>query len=106
MRVTNGIPLGSPLPLTVTTVNCVETPKALQNIQARLRMVCAYLFAQLVPWTRGVTGSYLVLGSANVDESLRGYLTKYGVLPSLAASPPLATRWPVRSMLMNRFGVT
>jgi NAD+ synthase (glutamine-hydrolysing) len=50
---------------------------ALQNIQARLRMVLAYLFAQLLPWTRGKEGGLLVLGSANVDESLRGYLTKY-----------------------------
>ncbi|KAH3665395.1 hypothetical protein OGAPHI_003579 [Ogataea philodendri] len=52
---------------------------ALQNIQARLRMVLAYLFAQLLPWTRGKTnsGGLLVLGSANVDEQLRGYLTKY-----------------------------
>ncbi|ORY78946.1 hypothetical protein BCR37DRAFT_98573 [Protomyces lactucae-debilis] len=50
---------------------------ALQNIQARLRMVLAYLFAQLLPWTRGRSGSLLVLGSANVDETLRGYLTKY-----------------------------
>ncbi|OZJ05110.1 Glutamine-dependent NAD(+) synthetase [Bifiguratus adelaidae] len=50
---------------------------ALQNIQARLRMVTAYLFAQLLPWVRGRTGGLLVLGSANVDESLRGYLTKY-----------------------------
>lgn len=50
---------------------------ALQNIQARLRMVLAYLFAQLLPWARGKTGGLLVLGSANVDESLRGYLTKY-----------------------------
>lgn len=52
---------------------------ALQNIQARLRMVLAYLFAQLLPTVRGRTapGSLLVLGSANVDESLRGYLTKY-----------------------------
>lgn len=52
---------------------------ALQNIQARLRMVTAYLFAQLLPWTRGRTntGGLLVLGSANVDEQLRGYLTKY-----------------------------
>ncbi|GAA99384.1 uncharacterized protein L969DRAFT_93843 [Mixia osmundae IAM 14324] len=50
---------------------------ALQNIQARLRMLLAYLFAQLLPWTRGLTGALLVLGSANVDESLRGYLTKY-----------------------------
>lgn len=51
---------------------------ALQNIQARLRMVLAYLFAQLLPWVRGrQTGGLLVLGSANVDECLRGYLTKY-----------------------------
>ncbi|XP_056383569.1 glutamine-dependent NAD(+) synthetase isoform X3 [Hyla sarda] len=50
---------------------------ALQNIQARIRMVIAYLFAQLSLWTRGMPGSLLVLGSANVDESLRGYLTKY-----------------------------
>lgn len=50
---------------------------ALQNIQARLRMVLSYLFAQLLPWTRHKTGGLLVLGSANVDECLRGYLTKY-----------------------------
>ncbi|RAL60260.1 hypothetical protein DID88_000040 [Monilinia fructigena] len=44
-----------------------------------LRMVLAYLFAQLLPTVRGRTkpGSLLVLGSANVDESLRGYFTKY-----------------------------
>lgn len=50
---------------------------ALQNIQARLRMVTAYLFAQLLPWVRGKSGFLLVLGSANVDEGLRGYMTKY-----------------------------
>ncbi|GAA6020062.1 hypothetical protein JCM10207_006773 [Rhodosporidiobolus poonsookiae] len=50
---------------------------ALQNIQARLRMLLAYLFAQLLPWVRGKTGALLVLGSANVDEALRGYYTKY-----------------------------
>ncbi|WFD02835.1 NAD(+) synthase (glutamine-hydrolyzing) [Malassezia obtusa] len=50
---------------------------ALQNIQARSRMVLAYLFAQLAPWVQGRYGGLLVLGSANVDESLRGYLTKY-----------------------------
>jgi NAD+ synthase (glutamine-hydrolysing) len=52
---------------------------ALQNIQARLRMVMAYMFAQLLPTVRGRTapGSLLVLGSANVDEALRGYYTKY-----------------------------
>ncbi|GJJ11431.1 hypothetical protein Clacol_005664 [Clathrus columnatus] len=42
---------------------------ALQNIQARLRMVIAYMFAQLLPWVRGRSGGLLVLGSANVDES-------------------------------------
>lgn len=52
---------------------------AMQNIQARLRMVVAYLFAQMLPLVRKRkgTGSLLVLGSANVDECLRGYLTKY-----------------------------
>lgn len=50
---------------------------ALQNIQARLRMLLSYMFAQLSPWVRGQSGGLLVLGSANVDESLRGYMTKY-----------------------------
>ena len=50
---------------------------ALQNIQARLRMVISYLLAQLLPWVRGRSGFLLVLGSANVDEGLRGYMTKY-----------------------------
>ncbi|XP_056134821.1 glutamine-dependent NAD(+) synthetase isoform X2 [Lampris incognitus] len=50
---------------------------ALQNVQARIRMVLAYLFAQLSLWTQGRPGGLLVLGSANVDESLTGYFTKY-----------------------------
>jgi hypothetical protein len=50
---------------------------ALQNIQARLRMVLAFFLAQLMPWVRGRQGFLLVLGTANVDEGLRGYLTKY-----------------------------
>lgn len=52
---------------------------ALQNIQARLRMILSYLFAQLLPWVRSKSNfsGLLVLGSANVDEQLRGYLTKY-----------------------------
>ncbi|KAK9815368.1 hypothetical protein WJX72_002356 [[Myrmecia] bisecta] len=50
---------------------------ALQNIQARLRMVLAFFLAQLLPWVRARSGFLLVLGSANVDEGLRGYLTKY-----------------------------
>jgi NAD+ synthase (glutamine-hydrolysing) len=50
---------------------------ALQNVQARLRMVMSYFFAQLCLWASGRPGSLIVLGSANVDESLRGYFTKY-----------------------------
>ena len=50
---------------------------ALQNVQARLRMVIAYFFAQLMLWMRGRPGGLLVLGSSNVDEALRGYFTKY-----------------------------
>jgi NAD+ synthase (glutamine-hydrolysing) len=46
-------------------------------IQARVRMVIAYLFAQLMLWAKSRPGGLLVLGSANVDEALRGYLTKY-----------------------------
>jgi len=56
----------------------------LQNVQARLRMVLTYLLAQLLPWARArgagrraAPRPLLVLGSANVDEALRGYLTKY-----------------------------
>ncbi|KXS15118.1 glutamine-dependent NAD(+) synthetase with GAT domain-containing protein [Gonapodya prolifera JEL478] len=51
--------------------------QALQNVQARTRMVLAYLMGQLLPWCRGRLGGLLVLGTANVDESLRGYFTKY-----------------------------
>ncbi|KAM0111808.1 glutamine-dependent NAD(+) synthetase [Aspergillus fumigatus] len=61
---------------------------ALQNVQARLRMVLSYLFASLLPTVRQRPGGggLLVLASSNVDESkptnsclecLRGYLTKY-----------------------------
>ncbi|KAM6980650.1 glutamine-dependent NAD(+) synthetase [Aplochiton taeniatus] len=50
---------------------------ALQNVQARVRMILAYLFAQLSLWAQGKPGGLLVLGSANVDESLTGYFTKY-----------------------------
>jgi NAD+ synthase (glutamine-hydrolysing) len=72
-------------------------------------MVLAYMFAQLLPWTRGRSGGLLVLGSANVDErygsfmcftlsttmrmancalscSLRGYLTKYDCSSGMLAA--------------------
>lgn len=50
---------------------------ALQNVQARTRMVLSYHLASLLLWEEGRQGSLLVLGSANCDESLRGYMTKY-----------------------------
>eukprot|EP01063_Lacrimia_lanifica_P034658 TRINITY_DN6442_c0_g1_i1.p1 TRINITY_DN6442_c0_g1~~TRINITY_DN6442_c0_g1_i1.p1 ORF type:complete len:815 (+),score=314.39 TRINITY_DN6442_c0_g1_i1:72-2447(+) len=74
---------------------CASENLALQNIQARSRMVMAYYLAQLLPWQNDIQGhlatdpdlkdrptqmwpgSLLVLGSANVDEALRGYYTKY-----------------------------
>ncbi|WAR07701.1 NADE-like protein, partial [Mya arenaria] len=50
---------------------------ALQNVQARVRMVLAYLFAQLSLWARGRPGGLLVLGTSNADEGLRGNMTKH-----------------------------
>lgn len=43
-------------------------PSFCLSCQARVRMVLAYLFAQLSLWSRGKPGGLLVLGSANVDE--------------------------------------
>ena len=39
---------------------------ALQNVQARIRMVLAYLFAQLMLWVRERPGGLLVLGKINI----------------------------------------
>lgn len=64
-------------PRYLTQGGVVAEDVALQNIQARIRMVMSYLCAQLLPWVRGRSGFLLVLGSANVDEALRGYMTKY-----------------------------
>lgn len=52
---------------------------ALQNIQARIRMVTKYYFAQMLPSTRGRSGggTLLVLGLINVEECLKGSLTKH-----------------------------
>lgn len=60
-----------------TQGGCPRQNLALQNIQARSRMVLSYLFAQLMLWARNRPGGLLVLGSSNVDEALRGYMTKY-----------------------------
>lgn len=54
--------------------------KALENCQARNRMVVQYELAQLSTQARGLPragASLLVLSSGNVDENLRGYYTKY-----------------------------
>lgn len=66
-----------PAPRFLSAGGSITEDIALQNIQARCRMVLAYLCAQLLPWLRGQQGFLLVLGSSNVDEALRGYLTKY-----------------------------
>ena len=50
---------------------------ALQNIQSRTRMCLSYLIAGLANWTREKTGFFLVLGAANLDEGIMGYMTKY-----------------------------
>jgi len=57
---------------------CMKEDLALQNIQARSRMVYSYKLAQMLstPAVRDKT-FLLVLGSANVDEALFGYYTKY-----------------------------
>nr|CUU97636.1 hypothetical transcript [Hymenolepis microstoma] len=48
---------------------------ALQNLQARCRLVAGYLTAQLLP--QKSFPPPLLLSSANLDEALCGYLTKY-----------------------------
>jgi NAD+ synthase (glutamine-hydrolysing) len=53
---------------------------ALQNIQARSRMVLSYFLAQLLPSVNQGSGGLLVLGSSNVDECLRGYLVSILIL--------------------------
>ncbi|XP_059088521.1 glutamine-dependent NAD(+) synthetase-like [Tigriopus californicus] len=65
------------IPKFKTRGGSVRENLALQNVQARVRMVLSYLFAQLALLVQGRPGGLLVLGSANVDEALRGYMTKY-----------------------------
>ncbi|CAD7956750.1 unnamed protein product [Amoebophrya sp. A25] len=86
-HISSGASTGSSAPTTML----MKTPDingsgveniALQNIQARSRMVMSYFLAQLLPWQFSDgrdqwPGQLLVLGSANVDEALRGYYTKY-----------------------------
>ncbi|KAJ8126376.1 hypothetical protein O1611_g7262 [Lasiodiplodia mahajangana] len=56
---------------------------ALQNIQARSRLVTQYSLAQLATTARQLPragSALLVLTSGNVDENLRGYYTKYDAM--------------------------
>lgn len=75
---------------------------ALQNIQARLRMLLSYLFAQLLPWVRGKTGALLVLGSANVDEAcVRASLgSPLQAEPATDSGDPMRTRPPQPARLL------
>ena len=50
---------------------------ALQNVQARVRMVMTYFYAQLVPVKYNFDGFLVVLACGNIDEGLIGYATKY-----------------------------
>ncbi|RKP21800.1 adenine nucleotide alpha hydrolases-like protein, partial [Rozella allomycis CSF55] len=56
---------------------------ALQNLQriymARCRLILSYFFALLMPIISYQTARrpFLVLGTSNVDEAIRGYFTKY-----------------------------
>jgi NAD+ synthase (glutamine-hydrolysing) len=56
---------------------CTSENTALENLQARIRMVLSYLFAQLLPLVRNKSSFLLVLAASNADESVVGYLTKY-----------------------------
>ena len=50
---------------------------ALQNVQARIRLVLSYLCAQLLPVKFGLSSFLLCFGTGNLSEVLRGYYTKY-----------------------------
>lgn len=53
---------------------------ALQNIQARCRMIYSYLMADLLSNTsdsKPDDGSLLIMATGNLDEILMGYMTKY-----------------------------
>jgi NAD+ synthase (glutamine-hydrolysing) len=50
---------------------------ALQNIQARTRLVLSYLCAQLLPVKFNLKSFLLCFGTGNLSEVFRGYYTKY-----------------------------
>ena len=50
---------------------------ALQNTQARSRLVLSYLLAQLLPVKYGLKSFLLVFATGNLSEVMRGYYSKY-----------------------------
>lgn len=76
--VIGGIPIDSSPGFRHEKRMCWQEDLALQNVQARSRMVYSYYLAQMLstPAIRD-RGYILVLGSANVDEAIFGYYTKY-----------------------------
>ncbi|KAI3322595.1 NAD+ synthase [Xylariaceae sp. AK1471] len=80
---------------------------ALQNIQARSRLVLQYMLAQLATTARKSprAGSpLLVLTSGNVDENLRGYYTKYDA--SSGDLAPLGSISKNDAKLFQRWAIT
>jgi len=50
---------------------------ALQNVQARTRLIISYFVAQVLPNITKRKGFFLVMATGNGDECIRGYFTKY-----------------------------
>ena len=50
---------------------------ALQNVQARSRLIIAYFVAQVLPTIAKRSGFFFVVATGNGDECIRGYFTKY-----------------------------
>ena len=50
---------------------------ALQNIQARSRLILSYYVAQVLSAITKRKGFFLVMATGNGDECIRGYFNKY-----------------------------
>lgn len=50
---------------------------ALQNLQARSRLVLSYFISQILPLKHNLKSFLLVMATGNLSEVLRGYYTKY-----------------------------
>lgn len=52
---------------------------AIRNVQARSRMAYSYFLSQLLQWVHGKFGVRLVVGSANLEDSITGTVIKYDI---------------------------